>query len=345
MLHLHHTKPGRRRLTGESRGSIRVCPLCLLWRLWTSCQSSLGRIFVGCPLLRGPPHQCYRSSPIIDTGYQHDSLGSLSHKNASYLSRIIDFNGFGFHLLLLFGLKPLFEAFYPTLYCQISYHVSSWSRHLLRSVKAVKLKLVNIFCFLLVLYTLVHLIKKKQKNKVAFNYGMCACQWLHACDTRPDRTAAKIAANASICWIGCKYWYFTHWYFTFWSQIAVHLLVLFCSSVQQYSWKGKNADHPVLSEENCCLRNSFPLRWKPHFFFLFFLCKSFWLLNEDVSWYLCCRCHSLPGPLRPLNSMPSWAARKGFPVMSTSIALIVLWSKLDQHLLSSLRGVSPSCGS
>lgn len=58
-----------------------------------------------------------------------------------------------------------------------------------------------------------------------------------------------------------------------------------------------------------------------------------------------CRCRSLPGPHRPLNSMPSRAAREGFPVMSTSIALIVLWSKLDQHLLSSLRGVSPSCGS
>lgn len=46
-----------------------------LWRPWTSCQSTLGRIFVGCPLFRGPP-QCYRSSPIIDTGSQHASLGS-----------------------------------------------------------------------------------------------------------------------------------------------------------------------------------------------------------------------------------------------------------------------------
>lgn len=46
-----------------------------LWRPWTSCQRTLGRIFVGCPLFRGPP-QCYRSSPIIDTGSQHASLGS-----------------------------------------------------------------------------------------------------------------------------------------------------------------------------------------------------------------------------------------------------------------------------
>lgn len=130
---------------------------------------------------QGPPHQCYRPSPIIDASSQHASVGSQSHKNASHLSRSMDFSNVDLPLLLLFYvysfvcwfLRPfILPDVLSRLWLILAFIILSKSSEMETGKQ-----------FFLIHFALYNIKTKFLKNI----FGMCAHQWLHTCGTRAER--------------------------------------------------------------------------------------------------------------------------------------------------------------